>query len=124
MPVPLHRWRLWHRGFNQAALIADDLAARSGIALDKHVLRRTRATPPLYKLGPGEREKAVRGAFALDPRLRDRLGGRTVILIDDILTSGATARACARLLRSGGAASVHILCWARVLPGDDGGAND
>ncbi len=114
VPVPLHRWRLWWRGFNQAALIADHLSARAGIAVDKRLLLRLRRTAPLRGMTPRQREKAVRGAFALAPGERAR--GRAVILIDDIHTSGATAAACARALRRGGAASVHLLCWARVLP--------
>ncbi|WP_336964952.1 ComF family protein [Sphingobium aquiterrae] len=116
VPVPLHRWRLWWRGFNQAALIADRLGKASGIAVDKETLRRARRTPPLRGHGAKARAKVVRGAFALGAGAKDRLGGRIVILIDDIHTSGATADACARMLRRGGASAVHLLCWARVLP--------
>jgi ComF family protein len=121
VPVPLHRWRLWWRGFNQAALIADRLGKAGGvgegkIAVDKDVLRRTRRTPPLRGHGAKARAKVVRGAFSLHPDAKARLQGRSVILIDDIHTSGATADACARMLRRGGASSVHLLCWARVLP--------
>jgi ComF family protein len=126
VPVPLHRWRLWWRGFNQAALIADHLGRRTGIAVDKDVLVRTRRTRPLRGMTPRERARTVRGAFAL--AVRDGVKGRAVILIDDIHTSGATAAACARVLRRGGASSVHLLCWARVLPdealSDDSGAAD
>lgn len=116
VPVPLHRWRLWARGFNQAALIADDLGGRTGIAVDKDVLLRQRRTRPLRGMTPRQREKAVRGAFAL--KAGESVKGRAVLLIDDVHTSGATAAACARMLRRGGAASVHLLCWARVLPDD------
>jgi ComF family protein len=122
VPVPLHRWRLWWRGFNQAALVARRIGRESGIAVDALLLRRIRRTPPLRGHGARARAKAVRGAFALDPARAERLRGRTVILIDDIHTSGATADACARALRKGGASSVHLLCWARVIPGGmDGG---
>lgn len=116
VPVPLHRWRLWWRGFNQAALIADRLGKASGIAVDKDVLRRTRRTPPLRGHGAKARAKVVRGAFALNLNSADSLRGRTIILIDDIHTSGATANACANILLRGGASAVHLLCWARVLP--------
>lgn len=123
VPVPLHRWRLWWRGFNQAALIADHLARRTGIAVDKQLLLRTRRTRPLRGMTPRQRAQTVKGAFAL--ARADGVRDRAVILIDDIHTSGATAAACARVLRRSGAASVHLLCWARVLPDSvDPGAAD
>jgi ComF family protein len=115
VPVPLHRWRLWRRGYNQAALIAAALARRSGLAAEHDILRRTRATPMLRGLGRRERALAVRGAFKVTQEGRAKLGGRPVILVDDVYTSGATAGACARALKRGGAASVEALCWARVV---------
>lgn len=114
VPVPLHRWRLWWRGFNQSALIARHLARLTALAVDHHALLRTRRTLPLRGMTPKARAKAVKGAFALAPG--HGLEGRAVLLIDDVHTSGATAAACARALKRGGAASVHLLCWARVLP--------
>lgn len=117
VPVPLHRWRLWARGFNQSALIGDHLGRLTGIAVDNMMLIRTRRTPPLRGLGAKARERAVRGVFAIDRGRRDGLKGRTVLLIDDVHTSGATADACARTLRKGGAQAVHLLCWARVIAG-------
>lgn len=118
VPVPLHRWRLWWRGFNQSALIAGHLARLSGIAIDNEVLLRTRRTPTLRGLGARQRERTVRGAFTIDPVREGKLDGRTILLIDDVHTSGATANACARTLLQGGAASVQLLCWARVLTED------
>jgi len=115
VPVPLHRWRIWARGYNQAALIASSLSRRSGLPARLDLLRRTRATPPLRGLGRRERELAVRGAFRVRPAARPCLAGRRVILVDDVYTSGATASACARALKRAGAASVEILCWARVV---------
>jgi ComF family protein len=115
VPVPLHRWRIWKRGYNQAALIASALSRRSGVACELDLLRRTRATPPLRGLGRRERTLAVRGAFRVPPDARPRLAGRRVILVDDVYTSGATAAACARVLKRAGAASVEVLCWARVV---------
>lgn len=118
VPVPLHRGRLWARGFNQAALIAAALGRAAGIPSDPLVLRRQRATPVLRGLDPAARRAAVAGAFALDPARAPRLAGRAVALIDDVHTTGATAAGCAAAIRAAGAASVFVLCWARVLPAD------
>ncbi|HYW15888.1 MAG TPA: ComF family protein [Allosphingosinicella sp.] len=115
VPVPLHRWRIWKRGYNQAALIASALSRRTGLPVGLDLLSRTRATPPLQGLGRRERALAVRGAFKVPPRARPRLAGRRILLVDDVYTSGATAAACALALKRGGAASVDILCWARVV---------
>ena len=118
-PVPLHRWRIWKRGYNQAGLIASALARRSGATQLLDLVERTRATPPLKGMGPRERERAVRGAFRVDPAKRAAIAGRAVTLVDDVFTSGATANACARALKRAGAAEVHLLCWARVVRGGD-----
>ena len=114
VPVPLHRWRLWWRGFNQSALIAEHLGKACGLPVDKHALLRVRATQPLRSMQARQRAKAVAGAFALAKG--HELKGRAVLLIDDVHTSGATAAACARVLKRAGASSVHLLCWARALP--------
>lgn len=111
VPVPLHRWRLWGRGYNQAALIADSLSRQSGIAHDPLLLRRARRTPALRGMNPRQRRDAVRAAFVLDRRL----DGERVVLIDDVYTSGATAEACTRALLRAGAGNVTVLCWARVV---------
>ncbi len=113
VPVPLHRWRLWSRGFNQAALIADAVARLSGVRHDRDVLVRRRRTILLRGLGGRQRATAVAGAFAV--AAPDRVRGRTIALVDDVYTSGATADACTRTLLRAGAHSVTILCWARVL---------
>lgn len=116
VPVPLNRWRLWSRGFNQSMLIAAALGRLTGIGVERELLLRVKRTPPLRGLNPGARDRTLRGAFALAPDARAHLAGRTVLLIDDVHTSGATARACAHVLKKSGAAQVHLLCWARVLP--------
>lgn len=118
VPVPLHRWRIWSRGFNQAALIATALAKANGVPADMELLRRVKATPVLRGLGHKGRAKAVAGAFALAPGAGEKLKGKTVVLVDDVHTSGATAAGCTRILKRGGAAKVILLCWARVL-GDE-----
>jgi ComF family protein len=114
-PVPLHRWRIWHRGYNQSALIGRALARRPGLPFLPDLLLRIRATPPLKGMSPAERERTVRGAFRLNPRYRQVISGRNILIIDDVFTSGATANACARLLKKEGAAGVGLLCWARVV---------
>lgn len=116
VPVPLHRWRLWARGFNQSALIASALARLTGAAAANDALVRTRRTPPLRRMSAGQRRRVVKGAFAMARGREEAVRGRHVVLIDDVWTTGATAGACAAALRRAGAARVDLLCWARVLP--------
>jgi ComF family protein len=113
--VPLHRWRIWRRGYNQAGLIATALARRTGLDVRLDLLERMKATPPLKGLGPRERARSVRGAFRVAPGHKAALAGRAVLLVDDVYTSGATANACARVLRRAGAARIDVLSWARVV---------
>lgn len=119
VPVPLHRWRIWKRGYNQSALIASALARRTGLAADLDLVQRVKATPPLKGMGRRERALAVRGAFRVGEAAKSRLAGRPVLLVDDVFTTGATANACAKALRRAGAAEVTIVCWARVVAGGD-----
>lgn len=117
VPVPLGRGRLWRRGYNQAGLIAAALSRRCGVPAAHEALVRTRATPVLKGLGPAARARAVAGAFAVShPAL---LAGRHVVLVDDVFTTGATARACEASLRAGGAARVTVLAFARVTDADE-----
>jgi ComF family protein len=118
-PVPLHRWRIWRRGYNQAALIASALARRAGLEARLDLIERVKATPVLRGMGPRERAEAVRGAFRVNPRHKAGIKGRAIIVVDDVYTSGATANGCARILKRAGAAEVNILCWARVVRGED-----
>jgi ComF family protein len=113
VPVPLHRSRLWSRGFNQSALVARELSRRLKIATDPLVLRRTRRTPPLKGMSALQRRRTVAGAFRLSDKAA--IAGKTVILVDDVLTTGSTAEACARTLKRGGAARVELVSWARVV---------
>lgn len=119
VPVPLHRWRIWSRGFNQAALVGGALAKRAGLPMEVDLLRRIVNTPPLHSLGPRARRSALKRAFALAPGARTKISGRTIILVDDIWTTGATASACARILKAGGAKRVEILCWTRAGASSD-----
>jgi ComF family protein len=115
VPVPLHRWRLWRRGFNQAVLLAREISKAQGMELSVDALVRTRATPTLGGLGSRARAKALTGAIAVNPAQAERLKGAKVMLVDDVLTSGATSGACVSALKRAGAAKVAIACFARVL---------
>jgi ComF family protein len=115
VPVPLHPWRLWHRGYNQAALLAREMQRHGKGELWVDLLIRKKRTRPLGGLGKSARAKALQGAIAVSPKRSSILAGRDVILVDDVLTSGATSDACVKVLLSGGARSVKIACFARVL---------
>lgn len=119
VPVPLHRWRLWGRGYNQAALVASALGRRAGLEARLDAIARVRATPPLKAMSPQQRRDALRGAFRVAPAHKPALKGRAIVLVDDVYTSGATANGCARALKRAGAAEVRVLCWARVVRGAD-----
>ena len=115
VPVPLHRWRLWRRGYNQAALLARDVARQRGAKLLVDGLLRRKATPMLGGLGRKARARALAGAIGVNPRRRSALTGARIVLVDDVLTSGATSEACVSVLKRAGAQSVVIACFARVL---------
>jgi len=115
VPVPLHRWRLLMRRYNQAALLAQAFAAASGQTYAPDLLLRQRATPSQARLSANERRRNVAGAFALNPAWRERLQGKTVLLIDDVLTTGSTIEACTRVLLRRGARAVDVLTLARVV---------
>lgn len=113
IPVPLHRWRLWRRGYNQAALLAKSFAEAHSLPLLRDGLIRTRATAISHGLGVRARQRNVAGAFAA--RAPELIAGRAILLIDDVLTSGATAAACTKSLMKAGARHVDILTLARVV---------
>ncbi|MGF1611264.1 MAG: ComF family protein [Kiloniellales bacterium] len=115
VPVPLHRWRLFRRRYNQAALLAQALGRLSGLPVDTGLLLRRRNTPSQGRLSPAARRQNMAGAFAVAATRRAALAGQRVLLIDDVLTSGATASACARVLKRAGAAAVDVLVLARAL---------
>jgi ComF family protein len=115
VPVPLHWSRLWQRRFNQSAMLARVISARTKVPVADDILVRTRATPPQVGLARKERARNVQGAFAVEKSARIQVKGRKLIVTDDVLTSGATADACARVLRRAGAARVDVLVLARVV---------
>lgn len=119
MPVPLGRWRLWSRGYNQAGRIAAALRQGTIAEIDQESLMRVRETPRLGKSGRSRRAKLLRGAFRVPDARRGHVAGRTIWLIDDVYTSGATADACATALRKAGAARVKVLAWAKVVGTQD-----
>lgn len=118
VPVPLHRWRLWYRGFNQAALLGRGLANMGHGMLLVDALVRTKRTPVLGGLGAKARRRALVGAIGVSKHGAKAVKGRSVILVDDVLTSGATSQACVAALKRAGATSVTICCFARVLDGE------
>ena len=112
-PVPLHPWRLFRRRYNQAAELARPLARRAGIDYLPGALKRLRADSQAGKSAVGRR-RAVAGAFVAPPEARRRIEGKRILLIDDVMTTGATAEACARALLRGGARAVDVAVVAKV----------
>lgn len=117
VPVPLHASRLWQRGFNQSLLIAHALAGSSGAKVEAETLVRRKRTRPLRGMSPKQRAKEVKSVFALNPAHKGSLKGRRIILVDDVYTTGATVRACSKMLKRAGADEILVFCWARVVPG-------
>jgi ComF family protein len=114
VPVPLHRRRLFVRRYNQAALLAGALAGMTGQAVILDALVRSHATHSLDGKSAAERWYEVANAFAVRPTRAPRIEGRRILLIDDVMTSGATTSACAGTLLQAGADAVDVLVLARV----------
>lgn len=115
VPVPLHWRRLWARRFNQSATLAAEISAVSKVPVAHGALKRIKATPQQVGLSKTQRAENVQGAFRVPADLKAEVAGRRLILIDDVLTSGATADTCARVLLRAGAAHVDVLVFARVV---------
>lgn len=115
VPVPLHWRRGWSRRYNQAGALARAIQRQSGVAVARDVLRRIRPTQQQIGLSRSQRARNVQGAFQVSPEKAHEIQGRRVVLIDDVLTSGATTDACARALLRARAAQVDVLVFARVV---------
>lgn len=115
LPVPLHWTRLAGRRFNQAALLARAVGRITGLPVRTELIVRARRTPPQVGLGRDDRADNMRGAFAVPDRRKGEIAGRRLILVDDVLTTGATLEAAARTLKKAGAAAVDVLTLARVV---------
>jgi len=113
-PVPLHYFRLIRRGFNQSGWLAAALAQSSGVRLSVDTLKRVKATPIQGNLSADARRRNVQGAFKVRSSRLKLVKGKRVVLVDDVLTTGATAEACARTLKRAGAACVDVITLARV----------
>ncbi len=115
VPVPLHPWRLWRRGFNQSALLAREIARLRGQEVAIDALVRRKPTRALGGLGRVARARALSGAITVKPGQAAKLAAANVVLVDDVVTSGATSDACVRALKRAGAERVLVACFARVL---------
>ena len=117
VPVPLHWRRQWMRRFNQSALLAEIMAKASGRTVAHRALKRVKATPQQVGLDKSARARNVQGAFRVPADGKPEVAGRKLVLVDDVLTSGATVDACARALLRAGAVCVDVLVFARVVAG-------
>ncbi|WP_328586550.1 ComF family protein [Tritonibacter multivorans] len=120
VPVPLHWSRLLRRGYNQAALLAQALALRGNWDCCPDALLRSKKTPALDHKSRADRQNILSGVIRANPRQASRLQGRKVVLIDDVMTSGATLRACTAACQAEGARDVQVLVLARVNGGFTG----
>lgn len=117
VPVPLNRWRLWHRRFNQSALLAQALGRSAHLPVDPMALARVRATASQVGMTADQRKRNVQAAFRVPDRKKNQIAGRNILLVDDVITTGATANACARALKRAGAARVDVVALALVVRG-------
>jgi ComF family protein len=115
VPVPLYRVRLWRRRYNQSAELARVIARHSGVGARNDILKRVRPTRPQVGLTASQRRRNVEGAFAVADAVRPDVAGKRVILVDDVITTGATVNACASALKRACAEQVDVLAFSRVV---------
>jgi len=113
IPVPLHPKRLRERGFNQSLLLVKELSHRTGIPYEKRLLQKKRQTLPQVELSGREREKEVRNSFRIIKR--EALLGKTILLVDDVYTTGATVNECAKVLLAAGAERIDVFTIAHAI---------
>lgn len=119
VPVPLHPWRQFERRYNQSMELARALARLTGLSVDAGLVRRTRRTRQQVGLSADARERNVAGAFTPHRRVADRLKGRGVVLVDDVITTGSTVKAITRALKRAGVIKIDVISFARVVAGAD-----
>ena len=119
IPVPLHRHRQWQRRYNQSTQLARALGKLAQLDVDPLVVRRIKPTKPQIGLSARQRAANVAGAFATLPDLLERLNGRAVIIVDDVITTGSTINTMTRALRRGGVAHIDVISFTRVVIGAD-----
>jgi ComF family protein len=117
VPVPLHRFRQWRRGYNQSAELARRLGHLLGLDFAPDLVHRKRHTRQQVGLNADQRRRNVAGAFSVDAGAVGRWAGRPLVLVDDVMTTGATVSALTRALRRSGFDKIDVICFARVVPG-------
>ena len=117
LPVPLHRLRLLKRRYNQAALLAQHVARQNGLPYHPHALQRVKHIPPQASLTYKQRQSNVKGAFTVPDKYAPLIQGKSLLLIDDVMTTGATIQECAKVLKRHGAAHVYVAILGRTVKG-------
>lgn len=114
VPIPLHRKRLWSRRYNQSALLVQEIQKRTACEIALRALRRVRPTPTLKEMSDDQRFESLIGAITVSDVYKDRIKGRTIVVVDDVMTSGATFSAATDALTASGAKEVYVLALARA----------
>lgn len=112
LPIPMHKSKERKRGYNQAALLAKGIGRRMEVPFDKNLMLRTKRTKPMNKMSPQERRDNVKDAFTLSREKVKIVKDKTILLVDDIFTTGSTLDECSRLLLNNGARKIYMICFA------------